>query len=67
MNKTKIFPSGIATGAAFCNREDERKYLKECFANNEHIVIVAPRRYGKTSLRTLGKITITFISRLLVA
>jgi uncharacterized protein len=52
MNKTKIFPSGIATGAAFCNRETERKYLKECFANNEHIVIVAPRRYGKTSLIT---------------
>lgn len=52
MKKTKIFPSGIATGTAFCNRENERKYLKECFENNEHIVIVAPRRYGKTSLIT---------------
>lgn len=52
MTKTKIFPSGIAIGTAFCNREGERKYLKECFANNEHIVIVAPRRYGKTSLIT---------------
>ncbi len=50
MNKAKIFPSGIATGEAFCNRETERKYLKDCFSNNEHIVIVAPRRYGKTSL-----------------
>lgn len=50
MYKTKIFPSGVATGSAFCNRENERHYLKQCFANNEHIVLVAPRRYGKTSL-----------------
>jgi len=52
MNNTKVFPSGVATGAAFCNREHEREYLKACFLNNEHIVIVAPRRYGKTSLIT---------------
>lgn len=50
MNTTKVFPSGVATGAAFCNRERERTYLTACFANNEHIVLVAPRRYGKTSL-----------------
>jgi len=48
--KTKLFPSGIALGAAFCNREKERAYLKQCVENNEHVVLVAPRRYGKTSL-----------------
>jgi uncharacterized protein len=52
MNKAKVFPSGVATGAAFCDREREREYLKACFSNNEHVVIVAPRRYGKTSLIT---------------
>jgi hypothetical protein len=50
MLNTKIFPSGVATGEAFCNREHEREYLKKCLKNNEHIVLVAPRRYGKTSL-----------------
>ena len=27
MPKTKLFPSGIALGSAFCNREKEREYL----------------------------------------
>lgn len=50
MANTKLFPSGIAVGSAFCNREKERAYLKQCLENNEHVVLVAPRRYGKTSL-----------------
>ena len=46
----KIFPAGIATGASFCNRTAEREQLMECLKNNEHIVLISPRRYGKTSL-----------------
>ena len=50
MLETKLFPQGHAIGEAFFNRESERKQLKSSFLNNEHTVIVAPRRYGKTSL-----------------
>jgi uncharacterized protein len=46
----KIFPSGIATGEAFCNREVERQQLADNIKNIEHSVLLAPRRYGKTSL-----------------
>ena len=44
------FPITIAQGKAFCNREKERYLLKQCIVNNRHTVIIAPRRYGKTSL-----------------
>lgn len=46
----KLFPSGIAKGAAFCNREKEREQLSSNIKNIEHTVLLAPRRYGKTSL-----------------
>jgi uncharacterized protein len=45
-----LFPQGHAIGEAFCNREKERERLANSFLNNEHTVIVAPRRYGKSSL-----------------
>lgn len=45
-----IFPAGIAEGEAFCNRVEERKTLKENIERNRHTVVMAPRRYGKTSL-----------------
>jgi uncharacterized protein len=45
-----LFPQGLATGEAFCNRNSERKQLKDNIQNNQHTVLVAPRRYGKTSL-----------------
>lgn len=45
-----LFPQGLAMGEAFCNREKERGRLKQSFLNGEHTVIVAPRRYGKSSL-----------------
>lgn len=45
-----LFPIGIATGEAFCNRENERKILKGNINANRHTVLLAPRRYGKTSL-----------------
>jgi hypothetical protein len=50
--KQKFFPQGIAIDDAFCNREKERLSLKLSIEQHEHIVLVAPRRYGKTSLVT---------------
>lgn len=44
------FPTGIVTGNAFCNREAERAYLKKRLEQNAHVVLMSPRRYGKSSL-----------------
>lgn len=48
----KYFPQGLATDYCFCNREQERTTLKNSIAAREHVVLAAPRRYGKTSLIT---------------
>ena len=48
----KYFPQGIAVDNAFCNRVEEKSHLRNSILSNEHIVLVAPRRYGKTSLIT---------------
>lgn len=48
----RYFPQGIATDYYFCNREQERIELKSSIEAHEHTVLVAPRRYGKTSLIT---------------
>ncbi len=45
-----LFPKTIATGEAFCNREDERKRLRNTIENIQHSLVISPRRYGKTSL-----------------
>ncbi|TAK72483.1 MAG: ATP-binding protein [Gammaproteobacteria bacterium] len=50
MNSIKYFPEGVALGNAFINRENERKYLINRIKSNKHSVLIAPRRYGKTSL-----------------
>ncbi len=51
MNKViELFPITIATGKAFCNRTKERLQLKQFIRNGRHVVLIAPRRYGKTSL-----------------
>jgi uncharacterized protein len=51
MNDTlALFPEGVALGDAFLNRESERKYLIQRIKNRKHTVLLAPRRYGKTSL-----------------
>lgn len=47
---TAFFPPGIATGNAFCNRNHERALLKSCLNSHEHVTLISPRRYGKTSL-----------------
>lgn len=46
------FPQGISSDEAFCNRETERETLKKAITAHENIVLIAPRRYGKTSLIT---------------
>ena len=48
----RYFPQGIVTDSAFCNRDTERAALKASIEAHEHVVLVAPRRYGKTSLIT---------------
>jgi AAA+ ATPase superfamily predicted ATPase len=45
-----LFPAGIASDRAFCNRKAERRLLAENIKGLNHTVIVAPRRYGKSSL-----------------
>lgn len=50
MKMKNFFPSGIVTGKAFCNRDNERAQLAQNIKHGEHTVVVAPRRYGKTSL-----------------
>jgi len=45
-----IFPRGVAQGESFYDRVNERKKLKQNIEHNVHTVLIAPRRYGKTSL-----------------
>lgn len=45
-----MFPLGKAYGAAFCNRVNETKKLIGNIENGKHTFLVAPRRYGKSSL-----------------
>lgn len=44
------FTTKTASGSCFCDRDEERAQLKRNIEKGEHTVIVAPRRYGKTSL-----------------
>jgi len=44
------FPTGIASGDAFINRFEERERLKRAILAKQHTLLMAPRRYGKTSL-----------------
>jgi uncharacterized protein len=50
--KAEFFPSGLALGKAFYNRDKERSTLLEYIMEIEPVVIASPRRYGKTSLIT---------------
>lgn len=47
---TNYFPLGIATGSAFCNRTKELTLLEENIKNGKHSLLMATRRYGKSSL-----------------
>ena len=44
------FPLVIARGNAFCNRVTERSYLAKNIMQRKHTLLLAPRRYGKSSL-----------------
>lgn len=59
---TRYFPSGVALGESFINREKEREQLKKNIVANRHMVLMAPRRYGKTSLinQVASEISIAF-------
>lgn len=46
----QYFPEGIALDQAFINRVLERNTLIKRIKANKHSVLMAPRRYGKTSL-----------------
>ena len=46
----KLFPLGVATGAAHCNRKAEREELKTQLRAGTHTWLWARRRMGKTSL-----------------
>lgn len=47
---TDRFPLSIASGNAFCNRVEETKRLVFCIEQQRPVLLVSPRRYGKTSL-----------------
>ncbi len=44
------FPQGIASGSAFLGREAEKTWLAKNIAQHCHTLLIAPRRFGKTSL-----------------
>lgn len=47
---TLLFPVGLAIGDAFYDRIKERSELKKHINHGRHTVLIAPRRFGKTSL-----------------
>lgn len=49
-NIEELFPLRVASGNRFCNRDKERKLLKDLFKQKRPTVLISPRRYGKTSL-----------------
>src|SRR5580658_1323635 len=44
------FPTYLALGEAFCNRKEELKRISFDLKGNTPILLISPRRYGKTSL-----------------
>lgn len=60
MKPRSYFPLGKAYSEAFCNRVVETEKLIGHIENGKHVFLVAPRRYGKSSLceRVFSKIDI---------
>jgi AAA+ ATPase superfamily predicted ATPase len=50
MNPRDFFPLGRALGMAFCNRTTETEWLTQNIQAIKHSLLVAPRRFGKSSL-----------------
>lgn len=63
MEIRQLFPLGKAYGEAFCNREEETERLIGNIKSCKHTLIIAPRRYGKSSLaeRAIEKSNIAYI------
>lgn len=57
------FPQGIASGNAFIGRENEINYLMKNIQMGRHTLLLAPRRYGKTSLaiNTFNRLSIPYV------
>lgn len=53
----------VVTGEYFTNREDEIKEISEEIVSGQSIILISPRRYGKTSLviNTLSKIKYPYV------
>ena len=49
-NVIDLFPLSIAADAAFCNRTEELSKLIMYIEHHRPVLLVSPRRYGKTSL-----------------
>lgn len=45
-----MFPAGIASGNDFYDRTEERKRLIDAIQTGRHTALIAPRKFGKTSL-----------------
>ena len=56
------FPQGIAQGKSFLAREEQIKWLTDNIQSNHHTLLLAPRRFGKTSLamNTLRKMKLPY-------
>jgi AAA+ ATPase superfamily predicted ATPase len=50
----QLFPLGKAYGKAFCNRKKETADLVGNIQSGKHTLLIAPRRYGKSSLAERG-------------
>jgi len=50
MRARDYFPLGVAVGSSFCNRNEETKLLINNIKNGKHTLLIATRRYGKSSL-----------------
>src|SRR3990167_6272007 len=64
MKVRRLFPLGKAYGIAFCNRIDETQRLITYIESGIHTYLVAPRRYGKSSLceRVLQNTTLPLVT-----
>ena len=51
MNKNNPFKFGtIVEGEYFTDRIEEQRQVKEILTSSNHLILISPRRYGKTSL-----------------
>lgn len=57
------FPTKVAKGVAFCNRQQELKRLKYNIDAVNPVLIMSPRRYGKTSLslQALSQVKLPYV------